>query len=70
MINRINPCRDCDRRSAICHAQCVEYHEWAAALRAEKAKAWAEASGHRELAERAHDVSAKRKRKEHMNGRR
>lgn len=27
------PCYRCTRRSAICHAQCVEYHEWAADVR-------------------------------------
>jgi hypothetical protein len=28
-----SPCYTCTRRSAICHAQCVAYHEWAARMR-------------------------------------
>lgn len=36
MYNDDCPCMACPRRSAICHAQCKEYHDWAAALRARK----------------------------------
>lgn len=65
------PCTpECPKRSAICHAQCVTYHEWVAALRAKKHNAWAARSGQRDAAQRHNDMYAARQRREHMNGRR
>lgn len=32
------PCYTCTRRSEICHAQCVAYHEWAANLKRQSAE--------------------------------
>lgn len=31
-----SPCYGCQRRSAICHAQCEEYPAWVAELKAER----------------------------------
>lgn len=33
MARRDSPCLKCPRRTAICHAQCKEYHDWAAEVR-------------------------------------
>lgn len=33
-----NPCRDCPRRSAACHASCTDYTAWIALHQAAKAK--------------------------------
>jgi len=32
-----SPCYTCLRHSAICHAQCVEYHDWVAQLKKDRA---------------------------------
>lgn len=33
-----NPCKDCPRRSAACHADCADYAAWSALHQAAKAK--------------------------------
>lgn len=32
-MGRISPCYTCTKHTAICHAQCEEYHAWAAERR-------------------------------------
>lgn len=49
------PCIACPRRTAICHAQCVEYHTWAAALRARKFAARDKYQGERDANRRVID---------------
>lgn len=64
MYNDDCPCMACPRRSAICHAQCVEYHTWAAALRARKFAAHEKHQGDLEARRRfADSCIAQRKRR-------
>ena len=32
---KVAPCKDCDKRSAACHATCPQYAEWKAELNAQ-----------------------------------
>ena len=64
------PCYGCHDRSAICHAQCTKYQDWLAEIRAIKDNVRAERIGDRLANERLMDVSAKRQRRNHMQGRR
>lgn len=54
-----SPCYKCQRRSAICHAQCEDYHAWADALRAERAslRVGKEADAH---AQKTIEINSKR----------
>lgn len=63
MIQQESPCLTCTRRSAICHAQCEEYHTWAAERRAKRKAAWGNRSKTEQAEERLIDSRiAKRRR--------
>lgn len=65
------PCRYCTppKRNEYCHGNCQEYKDWAGEVKAIKQKAWNDTEGRRKANERMMDVSAKRERRKHMNGR-
>lgn len=63
------PCMACPRRSEICHAQCMEYHKWAAELRARKFAAHDKRQGELEARHRFADACiAQRRRRNMKNG--
>lgn len=41
-MRRVSPCLDCPKRSQICHAQCVEYNDWAKVRHAKRSGAYAQ----------------------------
>lgn len=61
-----SPCRVCTNRSAICHAQCVAYHEWATARRKKLDDAIARGKGNRDANERLIDSRVKNRRRKNL----
>ena len=63
------PCMACPRRSEICHAQCMDYHKWVAALRLRKFAAHEKRQGEIEARHRFADACiAQRRRRNMKNG--